>query len=81
MPMLASVVTCGRGSRRARGSPRWICAASAVTSAWRSIAGLDDREFVAAEARDEVGAADAAAQAVGDRLEQLVADRDGRANR
>ena len=35
----------------------------------------DDGEFVAAEAGDGVGLARAAAQAVGDQLEQFVADR------
>ena len=38
-------------------------------------AGLDDGEFVAAEARDGVGLAHAAAQPLGHDLEQLVADR------
>ena len=36
--------------------------------------GLDDREFVAAEPRDEIGLPDALAQPRGDALEQFVAD-------
>ena len=38
-------------------------------------AGLDDGEFVAADARDGVGVAHAMAQPLGHHLEQLVADR------
>ena len=46
-----------------------------MTSAGRSIAGLDDGEFVAAEPGDEIGLADAAAQPAGDAFQQFVADR------
>ena len=51
---------------RACAALRGCFRASAVSSAWSLVAGLDDGEFVAAEPRDEVVAADAGAQAVGD---------------
>ena len=54
--------TCGRRARRAAGAPRWMRSTRSVTSVGSLDRGLNDGELVAAEPRDDVGLAQAAAQ-------------------